>query len=508
MPSTHVITGLDRTHLTRAIEQAAEAIVITDEKGIILYVNPAFTAMTGYGATEAVGESTRLLRSGLQDARYYEELWQTVMGGGVWRGELINRRKDGTHYTEEMTIAPVRDGDGRTVSFIAIKQDVTKRRAAEAAQRLLASIVECTEDAIVGTTLDGVVQTWNRAAGELFGYTAEEVVGEHAEHFTPVESVEELRELIARLQRGEGVRQLEMRGLRKDGTQLDVSVSASPIRSTSGEVLGLAAILRDVSEKKRTERALRASEERYRALFENMQEGVAHCRMFFVDGEPRDFEYLMVNRAFARLTGLYEVCGKRVSALVPEVAERNGELLLAYGRVVRSGKPEKLEVYLTGFGKWFSVSAYCAGNEEFVAVFDDITERKAAQAAAEERVHMASLGATVGMALTTSESLREGLQRCTEAFVEHMGAAFARIWVLHEKTDVLELEASAGMYTHLDGRHARIPMGQYKIGWIAQCKTPHLSNDVVNDGRIGDREWARGEGLVGFAGYPLIVDGR
>jgi PAS domain S-box-containing protein len=100
----------------------------------------------------------------------------------------------------------------------------------------------------------------------------------------------------------------------------------------------------------------------------------------------------------------------------------------------------------------------------------------------------------------------EALQRTTEVLVRHLGAAFARIWTLNESEQVLELQASAGLYTHLDGGHSRVPVGQYKIGLIAQERRPHLTNDVLNDAPVSDKAWARREGMVAFAGYPLLVE--
>jgi diguanylate cyclase (GGDEF)-like protein len=92
--------------------------------------------------------------------------------------------------------------------------------------------------------------------------------------------------------------------------------------------------------------------------------------------------------------------------------------------------------------------------------------------------------------------------------VRHLKAAFARIWTLNEGENVLELQASAGMYSHLDGPHGRVPVGEYKIGRIAQKRTPHLTNDLVNDPRVSDKGWAEREGMVSFAGHPLVVEDR
>jgi two-component system, cell cycle sensor histidine kinase and response regulator CckA len=116
---------------SHALEAAANAMVITDQIGKILWVNRAFSALTGYGPEEAVGQTPRFLKSGAHDAKFYEGLWKTVAAGQVWQGEIINRRKDGTLYHEEMIITPVRATDGEVTHFIAVKQDTTERRKLE-----------------------------------------------------------------------------------------------------------------------------------------------------------------------------------------------------------------------------------------------------------------------------------------------------------------------------------------------------------------------------------------
>jgi PAS domain S-box-containing protein len=115
--------------LVIAVEQAAEMIVITDPAGTIEYVNPAFERITGYGKGEAIGRNPRLLKSGRQDEEFYRVLWRTIADGGAWSGRLVNRRKDGTLYEEEMSIAPVRDEQGRIVDYVAVKRDVSREAA-------------------------------------------------------------------------------------------------------------------------------------------------------------------------------------------------------------------------------------------------------------------------------------------------------------------------------------------------------------------------------------------
>lgn len=126
----------------------------------------------------------------------------------------------------------------------------------------------------------------------------------------------------------------------------------------------------------------------------------------------------------------------------------------------------------------------------------------------EERVRHADLSAAVSHALVARAPLDQQLQQCADALSRHLDAAFARIWVLDEAEQVLRLRASAGLYTHLDGPHSRVPVGALKIGLIASERRAHLTNAVVGDPRVADQDWAKREGMVAFAGYPLLVEDR
>jgi PAS domain S-box-containing protein len=138
----------------------------------------------------------------------------------------------------------------------------------------------------------------------------------------------------------------------------------------------------------------------------------------------------------------------------------------------------------------------------------DITEELRQREDAEARDREAALTMAVGEAVTAAGALQDTLLRCTDAVVEHLDVAFARIWTLNHADQVLELQASSGIYTHLDGPHGRVPVGKFKIGMIAAERAPHLTNDVQSDERVSDKAWAAREGMVSFAGYPLIVEDR
>jgi PAS domain S-box-containing protein len=189
-------------------------------------------------------------------------------------------------------------------------------------------------------------------------------------------------------------------------------------------------------------------------------------------------------------------------------------------RSVEERQPHALEYRIitpTGEVRWLAARGRlmtdAAGAPVLLAgVCTDITERRRreeelerARAEVAEHARLAALTADVGFALTQSDSLAEMLQRCAQSVVDRLGAAFARIWTLNEAEQVLELQTSAGIYTHINGPHGRVPVGKFKIGLIAREREPHLTNHVVGDPRVGDQEWAKREGMVAFAGYPLLV---
>ena len=142
----------------------------------------------------------------------------------------------------------------------------------------------------------------------------------------------------------------------------------------------------------------------------------------------------------------------------------------------------------------------------------DIEDRKRTEdglrAVMSERARLSAVRADIAMALARKDNLRGILHSCAEAMVRHLDAAFSRIWTFNSEARELELQASAGRYTRLDGRYSRIPIGEIKIGLIAQERKPHLTNDVQNDPRISNQDWARAEKMTAFAGYPLVVEDR
>ena len=154
----------ERERFMHAIEQAAEAIVITDVEGTIQYVNPAFARVTGYERDEAQGRNPRILKSGEQDGAFYQEMWDTLRRGDVWRGRFVNKRKDGTLYTEDAVISPVRDASQRTVNYVAVKRDVTEQISLEKQLR------QAQKMEAVGQLAGGVAHDFNNQLAGITSY--------------------------------------------------------------------------------------------------------------------------------------------------------------------------------------------------------------------------------------------------------------------------------------------------------------------------------------------------
>ena len=173
-PNTLLISGEDITEhrkaeqelirLSLAVEQAAETIMITEPDGTIVYVNPAFEAITGYSCSEAIGKNPRILKSGNQSLEFYRNLWSTLGQGEIWSGRFVNRRKDGRLYDEEAVISPVRDASGNIIHFVAVKRDVTQELT------LTAQLQQAQKMEAIGALAGGVAHDFNNLLTTIMGF--------------------------------------------------------------------------------------------------------------------------------------------------------------------------------------------------------------------------------------------------------------------------------------------------------------------------------------------------
>jgi PAS domain S-box-containing protein len=237
-----------------ALESAANGIVITDLHGSIVWANDAFTKITGYSLQEAVGAKPSLLKSGIHPAEFYTAMWETISAGHTWKGIIVNKRKDGQLYEDEMTITPVRTARNTITHFVAVKQDVSERNAAMHQIKEQAMLLDAAHDAIFLRDIESVVKYWNKGAERLFGWTAEEAIGK------------DIRTLVFRnaTDYADQMQQLELTGtfsgellLRtKQSREIIVDVRMNVIRDASGGPQSILSIGNDITEKKKIESQL------------------------------------------------------------------------------------------------------------------------------------------------------------------------------------------------------------------------------------------------------------
>lgn len=236
--------------LVVAVEQNPSAIVITDVEGTIEYVNSKFSEVNGYTYDEAIGQNPRVLKSGLHDDAFYKELWNTISSGNVWNGEFYNKTKEGKFIWESAKIAPVKDNDGKIVSYIAIKEDITQKKADELERNKLGVVVEQSPDAILTTDREGVIEYVNSEFTKLTGYSYDEAVGQNVSFIDLEDSPkEEFDRILKELNSGKSV-ETEFQNRRKDGTTFWSKTTSSPVMNDNHEIISFVINKKDITQKR------------------------------------------------------------------------------------------------------------------------------------------------------------------------------------------------------------------------------------------------------------------
>ena len=235
--------------LAAIVESSADAIFSTDLSGVVLSWNPGAERMFGYSEAEAVGKPLMIVPPDRNEELNQLNL-EIMQGRQIARDGTMRRRKDGTRLEVSLIMSPLRDGSGRVTGASVIARDITERRRAEAVRERLAALVDSSDDAIIGKDLNSVVTAWNRGAEKVFGYSAEEMMGQSIRKLFPAERAEEEVDIMSRIRRGESVEHYETVRVRKDGSRIDVSVTISPIKDSSGTIVGVSKIARDITESK------------------------------------------------------------------------------------------------------------------------------------------------------------------------------------------------------------------------------------------------------------------
>ncbi|HLP16293.1 MAG TPA: PAS domain S-box protein [Bacteroidota bacterium] len=236
--------------LFRAMEQSPASVVITDASTQITYVNKKYTEITGFTQAELIGRNPRIVKSGLTPPETYREMWQTVNAGNEWRGEFLNKKKNGELFWESNVISPVLDTDGKITHILAVKEDITERRRVEELIREQASLLDIANDAIIVCDLDNYIIFWNKGAERMYGWAKEEAVGSNTTSllYAHERSSKNNEVLMATLANDQWAG--EIRQQAKDKHELTVQSRWNLVRDKRGNLKSILIVNTDITEKK------------------------------------------------------------------------------------------------------------------------------------------------------------------------------------------------------------------------------------------------------------------
>ncbi len=283
--SAHDITEQRRSQLqllrfANAIHYSINPIEITDTQGKIIYVNPAFEKVTGYSKEELIGKNPNILSSGNQPKIFWKKMWETILSGNVWTGEIENKRKDGKIIYERLLISPIIDPSGQIVSFLGTHEDLTTQRELQAAlyerQSYLTAILEDSSDAIIGIDTELRIKSWNKGAERIYGYKEEEVLNKHFSILVPPDLVKngELERMDSMMRNFGYIDNYETERLTKYGHRILIQMSRTLIKDASGKTIGSTAIVKDVTEIRKLKRQIGHAEKL--SVVGQLAAGIAH----------------------------------------------------------------------------------------------------------------------------------------------------------------------------------------------------------------------------------------
>ena len=425
--------------LRKTFNSVNAAIFVVDAKipPVIVECNRAASEIFGYKRSEMVGRTTACLHASAESLRKFQaELYPAIEKQDYFNLKYQMKRKDGSVFLSEHTVTQLFDDHGKRIGWVSVVRDATEEKreqeALRASEDKYRTLVENAADFIfMIDEKTRAILSANRSAARSLGKEPEEILGKSIFDLFPKETAgqyaESLNEVI-KTGKGKIYEQKMVAGEK----EIWISTSLTPVKDPDGKVSSVLGVSRDITERRETEEELRQSNERYHSLFRSMMEGFAYCKMIFDEsGRPVDFVYIDVNNAFAPLTGLGDVVGKRVSEVIPGIKETNPELFEIYGRVASTGKPEKFEVDVKPLGISLNISVSSPAKGYFVAVFENTTERKKA----EDKVRRSE-----ELYRSLFDSMLDGMYRSTHdgRFVD-VNPAFVKMFGYSSKQEMLDI---------------------------------------------------------------------
>ncbi len=493
--------------LNAILDNAPAVIYMKDTEGRFLQINRQFETLFGVSREEVQGKNDwEVFPKEIADKFRANDL-AVLAASAPAQWEEVAPHDDGSH-TYISTKFPLCDASGTPYAVGGISIDITQRLQAEAERDRFFTL---SLDLLCVADFTGYLKRLNPAWETSLGYTADQLLSRPFIEFVHPEDRKATLAEMRKLSAGVPTVYLENRFQHTDGSYRWFSWTAAPFVE-EGLIY---AVGRDITESKQAEEALRASQH----FVQRIAESSPSILYIYDIIEQRN---VYANREVAELVGYtpQEIqdmgSGLFPAIMHPDDFARLPEHLQKQ-KAAKDGEIVELEYRMrnaAGGWSWLHSRETVFSRtpdgkpQQILGTATDITESKHAAEALAERARQSALRSDIGTALTQGGDLPDMLQRCGEALIEYLDAAFVRIWTLNPDENLLELQASAGMSAHIKSTHAKIPPGSFKIDLIAANRKPYLTNHLQNDSRTRTWEWARREGMVAFAGYPLVVEDR
>lgn len=487
--------------LRELVESLPDAVVVVDTNGFIVLINGQTERTFGYRREELLGQAIEIVvperlrqdHVGKRD-RFLASPHHRPLGGV--NSQLHGRHKNGSEFPVEISLSPIHAEGGLLVASVI--RDVTERKRHEAKFRTLVENIPAVT--FIAPMDDSNPELYvSPQIEQMLGYSQKEWLEDPVlwhRQLHPADRDRWNRHFAPTCANGTPFR-ATYRFMAKDGRVIWVHGSANLVRDAEGKSLFLQGVAFDVTPIKEAE------EERDRFFSISID-------LFCVAG--LDGYFRRVNQAFTTVLGYpaEELLRRPLVEFVhPDDREKTLQAMSGLARGETVERFENRYRCRDGSYRWlqWTTVPYLQGQICYAAA-RDVTREKEDEEALREQARLAVLRADISAAITSTDELEGMLQRCVTALTRDLDAAFARIWTFNNKENLLELVAIAGMYAHRDEPHSRVPLGQYKIGLIAARQEAFCTNQVQQDERFLDREWANREGLVAFAGYPLLIEDR
>lgn len=383
---------ISESRMQAIIESAKDYAIFTiDTERRIKSWSRGAEEITGYSENEACGQSGDMIFTpeDRENGEPEKEI-QKAMEHGYAEDERRHQRKDGRRFYGSGAVRPLRDGKDNLVGFVKILRDTTAAKLIEEGKYFLASIVESSQDSVVTINFDSIITTWNKSAEVLYGHPATDAIGKPLSIVTLPQDIKELFRKIDTIKHNQHVQIYDTIRLHKDGHLMNLEIALSPVKGPSGKVVGVSTIARNVTDRVKAEEALRASEQRFRAIIDQTTAGV--CQ-FDLQGE-----LTLVNRKLCAMLGYasHELIGKSIWELsYPEDVDKDKALYVQSKRVCLPLNLESRMVQKNGSILWVnrSLSFICDERgqaESAITVIIDITERKKLEEYKDEFIGVAS----------------------------------------------------------------------------------------------------------------------